>query len=212
MARKQSQFVSASGTSFEILKRIADEVMAQGGDDENLRRVLTDDGVVKDIAKVLCNPAPAQPPTHLVNTDLAPFLPDGWKGIETHRTAGTVLLERRGDDLYVNGEKIELFLSERQKGNGRIVGTELRKELADKLVLNANILDYLLAHTELIPESWKGKCVFFWGTEYRGSDGNLCARCLYWPGVRWFWYYYWLDYDFYSDSPAAVSASQELGS
>jgi len=47
--------------------------------------------------------------------------------------------------------------------------------------MNANVLDYLLAHPELIPEDWKNKYVFFWGTIYRYSSGGL--RSL--PLLEW---------------------------
>jgi len=74
-------------------------------------------------------------------------------------------------------------------------------------VYNANLLDYLLAHPELIPDSWKGKAVFFWGKIYRVSSGRLYVRYLFFHGhgERWSWSYHWLDYDFDSDSPAAVA-------
>ena len=72
--------------------------------------------------------------------------------------------------------------------------------------MNANILDYLLAHPELIPEEWKGKYIFFWGTIYRLSDGRLCVRYLIWNGSEWDWSYDWLDDDFNSDSPAALAS------
>jgi hypothetical protein len=87
------------------------------------------------------------------------------------------------------------------------VGNKLRKELASKLVLNANVLDYLLAHTELIPEEWKGKYVFFWGTIYLYSGGRLYVRCLYWRGDRWNWDCFWLGDVFRDYNPAALFAS-----
>ena len=86
-------------------------------------------------------------------------------------------------------------------------GNKLRKELANKDVLNANVLDYLLAHPELIPEEWKGKLIFFWGTIYRDSDGRLYVRYLRWGGSRWNSGYGWLDNGFYSGNPAASHAS-----
>lgn len=146
-----------------------------------------------------------------VNSDALPFIPQNWsltgEGTE-HRKGGKVKLERRGDDLYANSKKVELFLSDGQEGSKCVKGTALRKELADKQVLNATVLDYLLAHPELIPESWKGKFVFFWGTIYRVSGGGLYVRCLCWDGDRWDWDYYWLEVVFRSDSPSAVSTSQ----
>lgn len=73
-------------------------------------------------------------------------------------------------------------------------------------MLNANVLEYLLAHPDLIPEEWKGKAVFFWGTIYRDSDGGLYVRYLYWSGVRWSWVCNWLARDWIGHDPAAVLA------
>ncbi len=86
-------------------------------------------------------------------------------------------------------DKVELYLSEDQKGNGCISGHNLRKELKDKRVANACLLDFLLAHPELIPSSWKGNVIYFWGTIYSNGRGGPGVRTLYWSkgsnGARW---------------------------
>jgi hypothetical protein len=66
-----------------------------------------------------------------------------------------------------------------------IEGTKLREELRAYNPSNANLLDYLLKHPHLIPEEWSSKYVFFWGTLYRNSVGNLYVRCLCWGRNRW---------------------------
>lgn len=147
---------------------------------------------------------------HVVDCDKDPQAIGGLR-LESHRKNGMVKLEKRGNDLYTNGHKIDLYLSDNQKRDGYVVGTKLRKKLDDKPTLNANVLDYFLEHQELIPESWKGKCVFFWADIYRGSLDDLYVRCLCWRGGRWRSYCLWLDLSFYSSSPAVV-ASQELAS
>ena len=130
---------------------------------------------------------------HLINCDTEPFLPDGWQGVEFHHKHG---------ELLWSPEKVQLHLAEDQQ-NG-MVGTDLRTALEGKPVLNANVLDYLLAHPQLIPESWKGKLVFFWGTIYRGAGGDLCVRCLRWSGSRWYWGCHWLGDRWDGSGPAAV--------
>ena len=151
--------------------------------------------------------AEIKPIEHVIDLGASPYLPDGWK-VEEHQKGKLVKLERRGDDLYLDGKKIDLFLSKNQKG-GCIGGNNLREELAKEPVLNANVLDHLLKpeNQHLIPDSWKGKCAFFWGTVYRSADGNLCVRCLYWDGDGWNWNYDWLGNDWFANRPAAVSAS-----
>jgi hypothetical protein len=100
---------------------------------------------------------------------------------------------------------MELHLEPEQK-DGFIKG-EILAERLKKTALNGNHLDYLLKHPELIPDSWKGQYVYFWGTVYRDADGRLFVRCLYWRGGRWDWGYDWLGGDWYVSNPAAVSAS-----
>ena len=142
---------------------------------------------------VLDGVAQILPTKHVIDCDADPFLPDGWK-VEEHI---------KGGQWEWNPDQIELYLAEGQKNGGYVNGHELRKQLKDKPILNANVLDYLLAHQELIPEEWKGKRVYFWGTVYRHSDGNLYVRCLYWNGRTWDWDVRWLDDDWGGDDPAA---------
>lgn len=133
---------------------------------------------------------------HLINLDAKPFVPNGWK-VEEHRQGGQFAWDKA---------KTGLYLADRQK-SGTIVGNELRKVLKDQPVLNANALDYLLANPHLIPEEWKGKYVFFWGTIYRSSGGGLYVRCLCWDDGRWRWGSFWLGYGWFGGFPAAVLAS-----
>ena len=134
---------------------------------------------------------------HIINLDSKPFVPNGWK-VEEHR---------QGGQFAWNPTKVSLHLEPEQQNGKVIVGNELRKVLKDQSVLNANALDYLLANPELIPEEWKGRAVFFWGTIYRVSGGSLCVRYLYWFDGRWVWLNGWLDHDWNSRYPAAVLAS-----
>jgi hypothetical protein len=132
----------------------------------------------------------------IVDCDADPFVPDGWT-VEEHRKGGQV-------DL--NNISVELYLSKNQQGGKRIEGNALREELADKPVCNAKLLDFNLAHPELIPEEWKGKYILFWGTIYRDSGGFLCVRILYWSDGRWDWSGIRLVAVWGGYYPAAVSA------
>ena len=150
---------------------------------------------LKGFKDVLNGKAEISYPEHLIDCDSAPFIPNGWS-VEEHK---------KGGFFKFDPAKISLYLSKKQK-KGSIGGHDLRKELSDKPVMNANVLDYLLAHPELIPEEWKGKYIFFWGTIYRRSVGSLCVRFLYWHGSKWYWSCLWLDYDFLSAGPAALAS------
>ena len=133
-----------------------------------------------------------------IDTTKQPSIPKYLQSIEYHDTSmGTIKW---------NLKDISLHLEPEQK-NGYLKGTELRERLKRKPVLNTMVLDWLLEHPDEIPPEWKGKAVFFWGTIYRHSVGNLCVRCLYWNGSEWDWSYDWLDDGFDSDDPALVRAS-----
>ncbi len=152
-----------------------------------------------DIKSVICGHAEIVFKKHLIDCDAAPFIPEGWTLLEGHHS--------KGGQLQWDPKKVSLYLSKVQKKGKTIQGHDFRKELKGQPVLNACVLDYLLAHQELIPDEWKGKLVFFWGTIYRSSDGYLNVRCLNWDGSQWYWDFSWLDDDFGGSNPAAVSAS-----
>jgi len=158
-------------------------------------KTLSGGNILADVLKVIKGQAEIKMIERLTDCDANPFIPDGWS-VEEHKKGGM---------FKFNPEKISLYLSKKQK-KGSIDGHDLRKELSDKSVMNANFLDYLLAHPELIPEEWKGKYIFFWGTIYRDSYGDLSVRCLHWSGSEWDWHYHWLDHDFRVDDPAALAS------
>lgn len=143
---------------------------------------------------------------HLIDCDADPFNPwekDGWT-VEEHQKGGTFTWD---------ASQVELYLASGQKNGKVIEGNKLRKELAGKPVLNANVLDYLLANPRLIPDEWKRdgrgntRYLFFWGTVYCNPASCLCVRCLYWEVDQWFWGRRWIGHDWDSDFPSAVRAS-----
>ena len=136
---------------------------------------------------------------YVIDCDADPFIPDGWT-VEEHRKGGQFNWDKEA-------QKDALYLDKGQEnGKGIKEGNTLRKVLAGKLVLNANVLDYLLEKPYLIPEEWKNKTVFFWGTIYCDRYDNLCIRHLSWDGGRWDWDVFQLDCGWYDNNPAAVSA------
>jgi hypothetical protein len=153
------------------------------GDDWAMERALAAAGP--------CAAAPvAQGGGSVIDLDAAPFVPEGW----------SIVSHARGGQFTWDPDRARLFPAEGQKDGQCSIGTEIRAEVEAKRPLNANALDGLLANPGLIPETWKGKYVFFWGTIYRDSGGNLVVRCLYWAGDRWCWFYYWLDSRWYYGS------------
>lgn len=133
----------------------------------------------------------------LIDLDADPFLPEGWK-VESHQKGGMLAWSPR---------KVKLFFALQQKGDSHIEGSKLQEELARECVMNANLLDYLLANPELIPEEWRDKVVFFWGTIYRDSSNNLCVRDLCFCEGKWAWHCGWLKNVWRARSPAVVASS-----
>src|SRR3989338_3273042 len=53
MSRRKDEFVRATGTAFEILKRIVNTVAAKGGNDDDLRRILSPCGLADRLAEAI---------------------------------------------------------------------------------------------------------------------------------------------------------------
>lgn len=134
----------------------------------------------------------------VIDCDADPFVPKGYS-IKEHQNGG---------QFEWDPTKIKLYVAERQ-GRSSIEGTELRKELAGKPVMNACVLDFLLEHRDLIPEEWKDKKVFFWGTIYQSLDEGWVQliRGLSWKGDKWGEDANWINPAadlWFGDSPAAL--------
>ncbi len=164
---------------------------------------LCEGSVLADVRNVLLGHAEVKTLEHLIDLNADPFVPGGWS-VEQHQQGGPFKWDPKA---------VEFYLSEPQRKEKFIEGNKLRRELENKPVLNANVLDYLLAHPCLIPEEWKKdekgrlRYIFFWGTIYRDSDGGVGVRCLYWHYGRWHCGGDWLAHGWYVGSPAALRAS-----
>lgn len=110
-----------------------------------LRLCGTDSEKLRSLLKVLKGYSVIVEREHLIDCDADPIAPDGWT-LESHRKGGVFKWEE---------SLVELYLSETQKQDGAHRGKKLEKDLAELAALNANVLDYLLGHPLLIPETWK---------------------------------------------------------
>lgn len=148
-----------------------------------------------------------------IDLDAKPGLPFNGATVEKHIGGGKVVIEKRADGLYIDGKKVILHRVVRQMNGKSIVGHELRKELDGKPVLNACILDFLMANQGFIPEDWKKDdagntiYIFFWGTIFRDSYGHLFVRDFCFLDGKWQQYCHWLNSDWYGHSPAALLTS-----
>lgn len=186
-----------SKLSLGLMNQFGDALENAGYTPAHIDRMRSRPELLKNIKAVLNGVAEIVLIKHVIDLDADPFVPEDCT-VEEHQKQG---------QFQWDPAKIQLFLSKKQQ-KGYIEGHMLRKELKGKPILNANILDYLFSHPELIPEEWKEKNIFFWGTIYRDSDGDLYVRYLYWGGGKWCWDYGWLVIDLRVSSPAAVLASK----
>ncbi len=164
------------------------------------------------VVPVIGKPQPAPlPMSIIVDCDANPKIPSGLyltgDGTE-HRPMGAITLVKRDDGkLYANGKEVVRYLSKKQRDGNYIQGHKLCKELRDVQVLNACIMDALLANPKLIPNEWKNGYTYFWGTIFRGANSSLYVGYLFRDGDRWRWDCRWLGYDWRVQSPAASLAS-----
>jgi len=120
------------------------------------------------------------PVRHLIDCNKAPFVPEGFVGVESHTRFGLLEWNPAQVEFYISLECRRRYLA-------AVTGFFLRDELRSKVVLNANVLDYLLANQGLIPEDWEAD-TFFWGTIYERMDGDQrapCVRCMYKRNDGW---------------------------
>jgi hypothetical protein len=122
-----------------------------------------------------------------------------------HVMSGPILLEKLGDKLYANDSEVVRHLSLLQKSGTMVCGHLLRKELKGMQVLNACVLEALLAHPELIPDGWKVGRTYFWGTVLMNGDVKLAVAYLVWEEkAGWIKYYDLLDSSWRQNDYAAV--------
>lgn len=112
---------------------------------------------------------------HIIDCDTIPYARGEWK-VEIHLKNG---------QLKWDPKKISLFLSPEQRRGESISGCLIHARIWKQTPLNANVLDYLLANPDIIPEDWKDKEVLFSGTIYRNYNGDLYVRKLIWFGDSW---------------------------
>ena len=163
--------------------------------------------ILRDFRNVLLGRAEVKMIENVIDLDADPFVPDGW----------IVKEHKRGGLFKWNSDQILFYLSDKQKNGRSMNGNRLRKELEDKPVFNANLIDYLLANQHLIPDEWKKdeegrtRFIFAWGTIYRPSRSSLYVRCMYWNGDKWDWecdwLFRWIIRGWGVDRPAALRAS-----
>lgn len=88
--------------------------------------------------------------------------------VRRHHRFGTVVVERRGDDLYIDGKKLVLYFSPHQKSGNKVTIEGLDKELRGKKLPNINLLYALFDNQQtMIPSAWKNyQTIYCLGTSW----------------------------------------------
>lgn len=175
-----------------------------GWEPEDLFKMVTNETLMRAIHGVLIGTHEIKPVVdqrHMIDCDADPYIPEKWSVVE----------HQKGGVFEFDPSKIKLHVSDYQNQKDAVNGNRLREALRGRKVLNANVLDYLLLHPELIPETWKTekkhsvKVIFFWGTIYQAGAQNLkMIRCLVWNFDRWAEYQICMEEKFTSNYTAAI--------
>ncbi len=124
-----------------------------------------------------------------IDCDRRPYCPNSYQ----------LKLHQPGGQMEFDPSKIELYQTQSQKVGQEITPIELLRRVECARLMNACVLDHLLQHPTLIPESWKRddagrtRYILFMNTEYRDviSDERR-VRCLYWDDGQWHWEGRWV--------------------
>ncbi len=103
-----------------------------------------------------------------------------------NKGSGWVTVERRADDLYVDGARVELFLTVEQAA-GEVYGHDLHGQLrgGGSKTLHPNIAAALQECPDLIPPAWtrpddqgKAPLICFWEAAFQDGAGDVYICCL----------------------------------
>jgi hypothetical protein len=166
-----------------------------------IEAVINKIGGAEGVKALLAGQIVVQSVRHYIDCESTPQIAPGWS-VHEHNF--------RESFLKWDPTKVELFLSKDQINGKDIRGSELHKVVPARFALNANVLDYLLRHTELIPDAWKqdenGRTLYvhFWGTIFKTDNDIMIVRHLYWDGGKWCNHYSTFYTRWYKNEPAAM--------
>ena len=150
--------------------------------------------LVRDLLKEIPE---AKEANFTIDCDAEPYAPEG----------SVVVYHQEDGIIKWTKSLISLYLSREQRDRKLIEGRRLREALEGAKgwrVLNANVLDFLLEHPELIPEEWKHQHVYFLGTIYHRSRLGTFVRYLHWQKGKWRWSFRSLEDSWDDEDPVAV--------
>ena len=220
--RKRSNFLKGWGKAWMIFKAIVDAVLARGGGDEELERVLTDSTLCGKIADLIVGAGMAAQKVvsrilsipRAVAFDPVAFIGSGWKVLK-HETDHRATKLTEVDFTKVNFETC-------LHGEPKITGEEKLKRLKESgnIRLDAGVFLALWNEWRNAPEDKKSETALEWlyrekglayldfmGTVFESPSGYRFVLYLYRCGDgAWRWGCHWLrngwDAKCFSGSPA----------
>ncbi len=161
--------------AFQLAENLADAFFDAGFSSAEVAGISVDR--LKEFKGLLRGYGRIEPVRFNINLGVDPFLPEGW-AIQSSRmySSHSSIIYREGDGLYINSRLV------------RCVPTTDKKKSSSPLP--AQVLDYLLAHPYLIPDSWKRMeghtpHIFFEGTVFKHNTGGDVVRGMYHDGERY---------------------------
>lgn len=165
------------------MNQLADALEAVGYTPDDITKMRSDTERLKQFKDVLKGQSEITKVKHIIDLDADPYLSDG----DNDETGWEVEIHTQGGQFEWDLSRIKLFTSLGSvPGKSKYVNSyNLYKKVKEKPVFNLNMLDYLLECQKLIPDAWKGKAIFFWGTILRGKGDIHAVYYMTWTGERW---------------------------
>jgi hypothetical protein len=199
------------------IKGLIERAMAGSLDIEKLWDIVQGylDGKLKNVDGVLSGTYEIKPIDNVIDLGSPAKLPFDGAERESPPKSGVVKIECKDDILCLDGKSINLFFSEKQKNGGSIGGHDLYKEIeARGGNVSAKVLDHLVVHRELWPESWKKDAqgntiyVYFWDDIFRDpTSGELYVRLGFWHDSGVISYFCSLEKNLDGNDPTASLTS-----
>lgn len=171
----------------EIRRRIASGALDYDETMEALQLVVENKGYI--MTKVVKGLAELTDIPYIVNLDAQPKTLTGYKA-SAHNGGGVFNFQH---------QSLDLFYPNPERENGYKIRSALEGPL------NANMLDFLLGHPELIPQECQGKYTCFFGTTYCSyRDDESFVRAIFYHQDRYQETLIPLDTDFGDEMPIMI--------
>ncbi len=177
MSREKSKFLSGFGTAFQIFKTVTDAVLAAGGDDEDLRRVLLNKDLVDKIVRVIVGEDPRYKLTVDYAQTLARMIQVGNYGWVNKKIIQENFPNHPADE---GREEVVIKLL---SFNGPI-SSENALEKMGKWNLRSVRIEELLALGAAYPELQKKSPIICLGSVWQHRDGGRFIPYLSWDAER----------------------------